>query len=212
MLSAIILFSALIVILGARAAVSDAISGFFILVSQPFRVDDTIFIKELDTRGIVEEIGIRTTRISTGDGREVIVPNALIGTSQVINYTYPDPNYRVEVEFLTDGTNIEHLQEVIEEAVRGVDGVLPDQPVDVLYLAFGGTGRRIRVRWWVDDVNNHNRIRNLVNVALDSALEEAGIDTPDPTYDLNLKAKGKAISDVNHALSNKIDEVSFPED
>jgi small-conductance mechanosensitive channel len=147
MLTAVILLAAVVLVLGARAAVSDAISGFFILVSQPFRVNDTIYIKELDTRGNVEEIGIRTTRIGTRDGREVIVPNALIATSQVINYTYPDPNFRVEIEFLTYGADIEHIREVIEKAVRGVEGVLPDQRVDVLYLAFGGTGRQFRVQW-----------------------------------------------------------------
>jgi small-conductance mechanosensitive channel len=160
------------------------------LVSQPFRVNDTIYIKELDTRGEVERIGIRTTHISTRDGREVIVPNSLIGASQVVNYTYPDPTFRVEIEFLTNGGDLKQIEHVIEEAVRGVEGVLPDQPVDILYLAFGGTGRQLRVRWWVNDVNKHNRIRNQVNMALDTALKEAGIDTPNLTYDLNLKMEG----------------------
>jgi small-conductance mechanosensitive channel len=212
MISAIILFTGVILVLGARAAVADAISGFIILVSQPFRVNDTILVKELGTRGEVEKIGIRTTHITTRDGREVIVPNSLIGASQVVNYTYPDPNFRVEIEFLTNGGDIKQIEQVIEEAVRGVEGVLPDQPVDILYLAFGGTGRQLRVRWWVNDVNNNNRVRNQVNIALDRALDEAGIETPNLTYDLNLKAKRKAISDVNHALSNEIDEESFTDD
>jgi small-conductance mechanosensitive channel len=159
------------------------------LVSQPFRINDTIYIKELDTRGDVEEIGIRTTHIRTRDGREVIVPNALIGTSQIVNYTYPDPNFRVEVEFLTNGADIDHIQEVIQKTVRGVEGVLPDKPVDVLYLAYGGTGRQLRVRWWIDDVNKNNRSRNQVNMALDRALSEAGIHSPNLTYDLNLKVE-----------------------
>jgi small-conductance mechanosensitive channel len=190
MMSVIVLFAVAVIIIGARAAVTDAISGFIILVSQPFRVNDTIYIKELDTRGVVEEIGIRTTHISTRDGREVIVPNSLIGASQVINYTYPDPNFRVEVDFLTNGADIELVQEVIEKTVRGVEGVLDDKPVDVLYLAYGGTGRQFRVRWWIDDVNQHNRSRDKVNKALDRALSEAGIHSPNLAYDLNLNVTG----------------------
>ena len=212
MLAAVILLVAVVIVLGAREAVSDAISGFFILVSQPFHVNDTIYIKELDTRGNVEEIGLRTTRIGTSDGREVIVPNALIATSQVVNYTYPNPNFRVEVEFLTNGSDIEHIQEVIEESVRGVEGVLPDQPVDILYIAFGGTGRQLRVRWWVDDVNKHNRIRNLVNIALDRALDEAGIDTPNLTYDLNLKAEDGNGRLATQSLSAESGKASNPEE
>jgi small-conductance mechanosensitive channel len=204
-LTAVFLFGAVVIVLGARAAISDAVSGFFILVSRPFRVNDTIYIKELDTRGEVEEIGIRTTHIGTRDGREVIVPNGLIGASQVINYTYPDPNYRVEIDLLTNGADVEQIRQIIEETVRAVDGVLEDKPVDVLYLSYGGTGRQFRVRWWIDDVNKHNRSRNLVNTALDNALEEAGIGTPNLTYDLNLKMENE---DALQAATNPPGEKS----
>jgi small-conductance mechanosensitive channel len=194
MLTALILFGGIVIFLGARAAVSDAVSGFFILVGRPFRVNDTIYLKELDTRGVVEEIGIRTTNITTRDGREVIVPNGLIGTSQVVNYTYPDPYFRVEIDLLTNGDNVERIRQVIEETVREVEGVIQDKPVDVLYLVYGGTGRQFRVRWWIDDVNWHNRSRNLVNTALDQALAESGIETPNLAYDLNLNLAGEMAS------------------
>jgi small-conductance mechanosensitive channel len=190
LLSAVIVFAAVVIGLGANAAISDAVSGLLILVSQPFRVGDAIFIKEIDTRGDVEEIGVRTTQIRTRDGREVIVPNSLIAASQVVNYTFPDPDYRDEINFPTYGADIDQLQKVVEEAVRGVEGVLPDRPVDVLYLSFGGSSREIRVRWWVDHINNRTRILSQVNMALDRAFEKAGIDTPNLTYDLNLKVQG----------------------
>ncbi len=77
--------------LAAQDTLSDAISGFIILIDQPFRIGDRIEISEENTWGDVVEIGTRTTRIRTRDNRMVIVPNSTISKSQVVNYTFPDP-------------------------------------------------------------------------------------------------------------------------
>lgn len=208
LLTVIFLFGILIIVIGARAAVADAISGFIILVSQPFRVSDTILIMELNTRGDVQEIGLRTTRIRTRDGRHITIPNSLIGSSHIVNYTFPDTGFRTQIEFETKGAGIDRLHQLIEKAVRGVEGVLSDRPVDVLFLAFGGSSRQVRVRWWVDHVNNQNRIIDRVNRTLELALEEAGIDTPNPIYDLNLRSVGQKGNDTAQSFSNGMGEES----
>ena len=84
--------------LAAQDTLSDTIAGYIILVDRPFRVGDRIEIEGVGTWGEVVDIGARTTRIRTRDNRLVIVPNATIGKSQVVNYTYPDPHYRIEME------------------------------------------------------------------------------------------------------------------
>jgi small-conductance mechanosensitive channel len=116
----------------------------------------------------------------------VIIPNSLIGQSQVINYSYPDPSLRVQTDIgVAYGTDIDLMKQVIVEAVRGIEGVLPDKPVDVLYVACGDSARQIRVRWWIDDVNDQYFTLHQVNAALELALSEAGFDMPYPTYTLN---------------------------
>jgi small-conductance mechanosensitive channel len=134
------------------------------------------------------EISTRTTRIRTGDNREVIVPNSQIGTSQVINYTYPDPRYRVQTDIgVAYGSDYDQVRRVIKDAVRGVEGVLPDKPVDVFFRQFGDSTRMMRVRWWIDNYDDENPMLDQVNAALESALDEAGIDMPFNTYALNVR-------------------------
>ena len=82
------------------------------------------------------------------------------------------------------------LQQVVEGAVRGVEGVLADKPVDVIFQAFGDSARQVRVQWWIDDVNHQERVLNQVNAAIEQALDGAGIELPHQTYDLNLKSEG----------------------
>jgi len=52
--------------------------------------------------GDVIDIGTRSTRILSRDNSMVIVPNSVIGKSQVINFTYPNSSVRIEVELWLD--------------------------------------------------------------------------------------------------------------
>jgi small-conductance mechanosensitive channel len=119
--------------LAAQDTIANMISGVIILIDQPFRTGDRIEIQELNTWGDVVNIGLRSTRIRTLDNRLVIVPNSQISNNQVVNYTYPDPRYRIQSEIgVAYGTDLRVAREVIINALQGVEGVLPDKPVEVL--------------------------------------------------------------------------------
>jgi small-conductance mechanosensitive channel len=82
--------------LAAQDTIANMISGVIILTDQPFRTGDRIEIQELNTWGDVVSIGLRSTRIRTLDNRLVVVPNSRISNNQVVNYTFPDPQYRIQ--------------------------------------------------------------------------------------------------------------------
>lgn len=184
----VLVVSGFIISFGAQDILTDILSGYIILIDKPFRVGNSILIKELETRGVVLKIGTRSTQIKTGDNREVIIPNSSIGESQVVNYTYPDSQFRVQTEIgVAYGTDIVKMRKVIEEAVREVEGVLSDKPVDIFYLKFGDSARLVRVRWWIDTYKDEYLMLDKVNIALELTLGEAGIELPNNTYDLNVK-------------------------
>ena len=106
----------------------------------------------------------------------------------MVNKSYPDSKYRVQTEIgVAYGTDIVKMRKVIEEAVRGVEGVLSDKPVDIFYLKFGDSARLVRVRWWIDTYKDEYPMLDKVNTALELTLGEAGIELPNNTYDLNVK-------------------------
>jgi small-conductance mechanosensitive channel len=174
--------------LAAQDTIADAISGVIIMLDQPFRVGDRIEIDNLDTWGDVVEIGMRTTRIRTRDNRMVIVPNSAISNNQIVNYTYPDPRYRVQVDIgIGYGQDIEYVRKIIHDTVRDLPGILEDKPVDVLYNEMGDSSMTFRARWWIKSYEDTRRIYDRVNTALQNALDEAGVDMPFITYDVNLR-------------------------
>ena len=179
--------------LAARDTIADAIAGFIILVDRPFRIGDRIEIQGVGTWGDVTDIGLRTTRIRTRDNRMVIVPNSVIGANQVINYTYPDPRYRIETHVgIGYGTDIERARQVIVDTVSRVEGVLKDKPVDALYHEMGDSAMIFRVRWWIESYVDTRRVFDRVHTALQHALDEAGIECPFPTQSVNLLMEQKA--------------------
>jgi small conductance mechanosensitive channel len=64
-------------------------SGVYLLLERPFRVGDTIRVK--DQLGVVENIGVRTTLLRTTDNVQVLVPNATVFGEVVTNHTYERP-------------------------------------------------------------------------------------------------------------------------
>jgi len=171
----------LAIALAAQATLSDTINGFVIMVDRPYRIGDRIEIQDLDTWGDVVDIGLRSTRIRTRDNRMVIVPNSVIGKSLIVNHSYPDTQYRIQIHVgVAYGTDIEKARKVLVEAVSKVEGVLSDHPVEALFLEFGDSALIFRVRWWLDSYIDTRRMVDSVNTAMYNALNEAGIEIPFP--------------------------------
>ena len=197
-MAAMILVVGFAITFGAQNVISDAISGFIILVDQPFRIGDAVLLKEPDTWGNVLQIGARTTRILTNDNREVIVPNSKISESQVVNYSFPDSTYRVETQIrIAYDSDLDKAREVISGALRGVDGVLTDKPVEVFFLEFGDSAYHLSVRWWIESYTSEYAMLDKGNSAIKDSLRLTGIDIPFKTYDLNLKQANEVDYPIN---------------
>ena len=178
--------------LAAQDTIANMISGVIILIDQPFRAGDRIEIQELRTWGDVVSIGLRSTRIRTLDNRLVIVPNAGISNNQVVNYTFPDPRYRIQTEVgVAYGTDLRLVRKVIVDSLTGVEGIIPDMPVDVLFMEWGDSEMVLRVRWWIESYIDARRSTDRVNEHIYQALEAAGIEMPFPTMTVELKNRGQ---------------------
>jgi small-conductance mechanosensitive channel len=187
--------------LAAQDTLADAINGFLILIDQPFRVGDRIEISGLGTWGDVVEIGTRSTRIRTRDNRLVIVPNSAIAKDQVVNYTYPDPRYRVQIEVGIDyDSDLKLAREAAIKAVENVEGVLLEKPIDALFVDFGESTITFRIRWWIDSYVDTRRMFDKVNEQLLKGFNEAGIKMPNMAYDLNLKVDEQNVKQFSQAV------------
>jgi MscS family membrane protein len=177
----------LAVALAAQETLGDMITGFTIMVDQPFRVGDRVDLQDINTWGDVVDIGLRSTRIRTRDNRMVSVPNSVIGKGLIVNYSDPDTIYRVETNVgVAYGTDVEQARSVMIEAIRAQDWVMKDERIEALFLEFGDSALVFRVRCWIKNYVEARRITDKMNTALYRALNEAGIEIPFPQRDVHL--------------------------
>ena len=178
---------AIALLIAGQDMLSDMIYGFILLFDQPFGVGDRIEIKELNTWGDVVEIGLRTTRVRTRDNRLVVYPNSIIGRSQVINYSMPDAQFRTQVDLeVAYGQDPEQIESVIVKAVRSVEGVAPEKPVDVLVKSITKKTLTFRLRWWLQDYQEGRYAVDKVLRAVYAAMNQAGVETSLDAYDLHV--------------------------
>lgn len=188
-LLAVLGLGGLAVSLAAKETLEDIINGFILLIDRPFQIGDRIKVESMDTWGDVEDIGARTTQIRTLDNRLVIVPNSIMGNSQVENYTSSDPSYRVDVSLgIAYGSDIDQVIEILEGAILSVEGINNSEPPLVNFLEFGDSAMVFQIFYWLESYLDI-RLRTKVNKAIIEALEEVHIEMPFTTYDINLAYK-----------------------
>jgi small-conductance mechanosensitive channel len=170
--------------LAAQDTISNIISGLVIMIDRPFSVGDRIDVPALDTWADVVEIGMRSTKALTRDNRLVMIPNASIVDTNVVNYSLPDPTYRLQTDIgIGSGENIPDVVRSLTQAVRAVDGVLADKPVDVLFTGFGDSSNTFRVR------ADKRRVTHRVCTTIQEVAAKEGIDMPNPTYAVDNQVK-----------------------
>ena len=129
---------------------------------------------------------MRTTKIITRDNRMVIIPNSAVVDNNVVNYSLPDPTFRLQTDIgIGAGEDVGQIVRILKDAVEQVDGVLADKAVDILFTGFGDSSNTFRVRWWVASYADKRRVTHQVCTAIQEAAVKEGINMPNPTYTLD---------------------------
>jgi len=173
----------------AKDTLANFISGVFILADAPYRVGQYIII-DGDTRGVVTEIGMRSTRLLTRDNVEVTVPNAVIGNAKIVNESSgPSPRMRVRVNVgVAYGSDVGQVRDLLLECARDLDHTSDDQTTAVRFKAMGESSLDFQVLVWVKHPVFRGRVIDDLNTRIYKALQEAGVEIPFPQRDLHIKS------------------------
>lgn len=157
---------------------SNFVSGVMISFRKPYRIGDRVEIQ--GKRGIVQAIDLRTTSIMTGQGLEIIVPNKIMMTDMLINYTStPDRCVEIIVGVSYDA-DLEKAAEVAKKAVEGISSRVKEKAVDVNYQLFGDSAIHCKVSFWVPN-NDFDHATHEAIINIKQAFDKNKITIPFPT-------------------------------
>lgn len=157
----------------------NLLSGILILISEPFKIGDSIVVNGME--GTVEDIQIRATFLRSADGRRIVIPNATVYTSAVtVNTAYPQRRCEFMVAIASQD-DIEQVSEQIRTILNADRSVLstPKYTVDVAELLDEKV--KLRVRWWVDTKDTsmatsiseiQRKVQQLLNVKAVEQVEQ----------------------------------------
>lgn len=172
---------------GLQYVAADIISGFILLFERPVRVGDRLRLKD-GIEGRVQNISIRSTIIVTNENMAVIVPNSKLVQNELINYSYPSQNVRLNVPVgVAYGSDLEKVSQALVEAARSVDEVLATPEPRVHFSGFGDSSLNLEIRVWINEPHKHPQIRSKVNFAIDRVFRERNIEIPFPQRDVRLR-------------------------
>ena len=101
----------------SQQAFSNIVSGIFIVIFKPFRVNDRLRIKDTFT-GIVEDITLRHTVLRDDENRHIIIPNSVINSEILVNSDYNDDSICRFIEFGIDHqTDIDFAKNIMSEEI-----------------------------------------------------------------------------------------------
>ncbi len=145
--------------LGLQNIVNNLVSGVILAIERPIQVGDLIDVG--NSSGRVKEIGIRSTRVVTADGAEVVIPNGDMLSQKLVNWTLSNNHLRVEIDLkLADGTNLSRVQEIILASLAENHEVLKTPEPRVLFRSINQSGADLQVLFWANDINNWVQVKS----------------------------------------------------
>ncbi len=169
--------------LALQGSLANFAAGVLLILFRPIKVGD--FVEVAGVAGVVNEISIFSTTLTTGDNKTIIVANSSVMGSNITNYS-TQPTRRVDlVVGVSYDANIQQVKDELQALADADDRILKDPAVTIGVVELADSSVNLVFRPWVNSADYwgvhfdlHEKIKN--------RFDEVGIGIPYPTMDLNV--------------------------
>lgn len=182
---------------GLQKVVSNLVSGVIILLDKSIKPGDVISLGE--TFGWINSLGARYVSVVTRDGKEYLIPNEDLITSQVVNWSHTNQFVRLDIHFGTAYDDDPHkVRAAAIEVAKTVDRVLTSRPPVCHIVGFGDSSVDYILRFWIEDpTGGLTNIRGNVYLALWDAFQEHGFSIPFPQREVRVLGDQSSASSIS---------------
>jgi len=163
----------------AQDSLSNIISGIFLAIFKPMRIGDYVDFK--GEYGHIEDITLRHTIICTWDERRVIVPNKIMGSDSIVNWSINNPEIIWPVNFgIGYSSDIDKARSIIIEETKRHPHVLKDKEINVRLTELGDFAVNLRLTFYVPSRGMAYDTGCDIREAVKKRFDAEGIEIPYP--------------------------------
>ncbi len=172
---------------GLQRVVSNLFSGFIILMDKSIRPGDVIETDGL--YGWIESLHGRFVSMITRDGKSHLIPNELLVTNKVINWSFSNPNVRIKIPVgISYEADIHVAMEQMVAAASKNPRVLGYPQAVARLISFGDSAINLELRIWINDPQNGiTDVCSAIQIDIWEAFKARGIAFPFPQRDVHLR-------------------------
>lgn len=171
---------------GLQSVVNNFVSGLILLAERPIKLGDWIIVGGHE--GIVRRISVRSTEIATFDRANVIVPNSMLISDMVKNWTLHNSTGRVPVPVRAHlASDPEQVRDLLLQVARQHPQVLSNPEPVVLFEDFGPSSLNFILFVYLINVNRSFAVRTDLRIAILKSFRKHGIEIPYPQSDVHLR-------------------------
>jgi small-conductance mechanosensitive channel len=172
---------------GLQKTFGNLIAGIILLMDRSIKPGDVISVGE--SFGQVNKIGVRAVSIVTRDGKEYLIPNELLMTQEVVNWSYSTRDVRISIPIgVAYDCDVKLAQQLMIEAANASPRVLSTPKPNVWMTAFGENAIQHEIRIWIlDPEAGIGPVRSDILNRVWELFKENGISVPFPQRDVRVK-------------------------
>ncbi|WP_428678396.1 mechanosensitive ion channel family protein [Sphingopyxis sp.] len=185
---------------GLQKTVGNLIAGIILLMDRSIQPGDVIVVGDgsamggsslpggMPNVGRVAKIGVRAVNVITRDGKKHLIPNELLMTQPVENWSYSSRDVRIRMRVpVAYECDLREAQAIIVEVARANPRILADPEPVVWITAFAERAVEHELRFWISDPESGlGNIQGEVFLGIWDRFKEAGIRIPYPRQDVRL--------------------------
>jgi potassium efflux system protein len=168
---------------GLQNIVNNLVSGLILAFEKPINIGDVIQVD--GHTGTMKEIGIRSSKIATGDGSEVIIPNGDLISHQVINWTLSNSNRQIVLSIITAyGVGIDKVKDLLKDLLANRDDIMDKPAPSVLISNMSESAIEFQVSFWEADISTTGSLKSKILTEIYDLIGKEGIQLPSTQKDI----------------------------
>ncbi len=173
--------------LGLQQTFNDVLSGIILLSEKSIKIDDVLDIDGDVVK--IQSIGLRTSKALNTDDVSIIIPNSLITTNKVINWSHQAAKTRFRIDVgVAYGSDIDLVIKILEESAFEHPEVSDRQATEARLINFGNSSLDFQVLFFSKNIFRINKVKSDIRRSISRKFSENNVAIPFPQMDLHLKS------------------------